>query len=343
MQDIAREAGVSRNTVSLALRSDPQIPASTRRRIAAIAKEMGYARDPFLGEIMAGLRRRRDTTGQALALVNANPDRRAFRTHPTIPAYVEGCQRRAEELGYSLNPFWMHQPELSGKRFCEIFRTRGIRGALIVGMMDRNRLPERFLPVVEELPCVVTGVRTREPGLSFSCVDHHMLALKAFEAALRLGYRRPGLVLDSVIDNLIEKRFSAGYRTGQLKVPAVRRLEPFLKIAAAREDLDIFRLWLEKEKPDVLFTLYHEVREWLGSLGICVPGEIALIQYEWRPKHADWAGMNQHNDVCGEAAVDMLLGMIHRGESGPPPFPRATMIDPTWIDGETAPPVGKSM
>ena len=110
-----------------------------------------------------------------------------------------------------------------------------------------------------------------------------------------------------------------------------------MKIREARTNLHGFAEWMERERPDVIFTLYHEVEKWLESLGRTVPGDVALIQYEWRSKHAHWAGMNQHNDICGEAAVDMLLGMIHRGESGPPPFPRATMIGPTWIAGDTAP------
>ncbi len=40
--------------------------------------------------------------------------------------------------------------------------------------------------------------------------------------------------------------------------------------------------------------------------------------------------MNQHNELAGQAAVDMLIGMLHRSEKGPPPFPQATLIDPTW-------------
>lgn len=339
MQDIAREAGVSRNTVSLALRNEPQIPGHTRDRIKRIAERMGYKRDPILGEVMAGMRgRKRASLSRVLAVVNANSDKDALRRHATIPTYLKGCERRAMELGYTLDPFWMHDPRISGKRFCSIFNARNIRGVLIVGMMKNNRIPENFLPVVDAFPAVVTGVRTREPGLSFASVDHHMLALKAFEEALRLGYRRPGLVLDEDIDLLIERRFRAGYRTGQLGIAEGDRLEPFLKIREARENLQLFEKWLEQEQPDVLFTLYHEVAKWLQQLGRKIPGEIALIQYEWREKHANWAGMKQHNDVCGEAAVDMLAGMIHRGESGPPPFPRATLIGPTWVDGETAPP-----
>jgi LacI family transcriptional regulator len=341
MQDIAKAAGVSRNTVSLALRQDPQVAQETRRKIERLAEKMGYVRDPILGEVMAGMRgRKREVMSRVLALVNANPDPQAFRNHPTIPTYVEGCRRRATELGYKLDSFWMHDPKISGKRFCSIFQTRNIRGVLIVGMMDKNRLPEKFLPVIEQFPAVVTGVRTRDPGLSFACVDHHMLALRAFEAAIERGYKRPGLVLDESIDTLIEHRFSAGYRTGQLALPKSRRLEPFFQVPEARKDPRLFKAWMEKEKPDVIFTLYHEVADWLARMKLTVPDQVALIQYEWRPKHADWAGMNQHNDMCGEAAVDMLLGMIHRGETGPPPFPRATMIGPSWVNGKTAPGAG---
>jgi LacI family transcriptional regulator len=336
MADIARACGVSRNTVSLALRKDPQIARATRKRIEAEAERMGYVRDPAIGEIMAGMRsRKRKAPGRMLALVNAHPENRALRNHPTVPTYVRGCSQRAGELGYGLDPFWMHDPRISGERFCSIFRARGIKGVIVVGMMETNRVPEHFRPVVEAFPVVVAGVRTRDPELSFACVDHHMLSLRALEAALRLGYRRPGLVLDGVIDELVEHRFLAGYRMGQLGLPPGRRLDPFLEVRQARTDRRQFANWLQKTKPDVIFTLYHEVGEWLRALGRKAPEDIGLIQYEWRAKHADWAGMNQHNDLCGAAAVDMLIGMIHRGEAGPPPFPRATLIGPTWVPGQT--------
>ena len=45
-----------------------------------------------------------------------------------------------------------------------------------------------------------------------------------------------------------------------------------------------------------------------------------------RASHPEIAGMNQHNDAVGEAAVDMVVGQIHRNESGIPAFPRATLI-----------------
>ena len=211
MSDIALRAGVSKNAVSLALRHDPQIPEKTRRRIERVARSMGYKKNPTVTHLMAQLRMARAPAFQAsLALLNANQDVAAFTRHPTIPIYVSGCRRRAADLGYSLDEFWLHDPQLNGERLDKILRARNIKGAIVVGLMKENRLPEKFQSTWAAFPIVVTGVRTREPALSFACTDHHMLALKAFQKALELGYRRPALVLDHVIDGLTFQRGRAG-------------------------------------------------------------------------------------------------------------------------------------
>ena len=67
----------------------------------------------------------------------------------------------------------------------------------------------------------------------------------------------------------------------------------------------------------------------------CLAFTQVKIRVEWRDSRPDWAGMDQHNDVTGEAAVDMLIDMLHRGETSISEFPRATLIGPTWVDGAT--------
>ncbi len=338
MADVAKAAGVSKNAVSLAMRHDPQIPEKTRKRIQQVAQDLGYRYDPSAGELMARIRKKDSRPRATMALFNAHPDRDAFSRHATIPTYVAGCRRRAEERGYGLDPFWMHDPDVRGPALLRIMRSRGLKGVLIVGMMKTNRIPEHFMPIVEAYPCVVTGVRTRQPALSFACVDHYNLALRAFERALDLGYQRPGLVLDRTIDALVDGRFSAGYMMGQQLLPPEQRLYPFYETEAARKDPGGFAEWLQREQPDMIFTLYHEVREWLEQLGKKIPEDIGLAQLERRAKHPDWAGMEQHNDLSAEAAVDMLAGMILRGERGPPTFPRASLMGSSWKDGPTLPP-----
>lgn len=149
------------------------------------------------------------------------------------------------------------------------------------------------------------------------------------------GLVSPGLVLDSAIDELVEGRFTAGMLIAQQAVPAGRRVPPFYRVAEAREDRGLFHQWLKRWKPDVILTLYHAVRRWVAEAGLQVPGDLGLIQLEWRNDHPDWAGMHQHNDEVGEAAVEMIIGMIHNNECGVPDFPRATLIGSTWIDGQT--------
>lgn len=334
METIARELGLSRNAVSLAFRNDPSIPDATRQRVLETAKELGYQRNPAHGELMSQMRRKgHGSTLATLALVNCHQEKNAFESHPTIPQYVSGCEQRAQALGYPLDRFWMHEPDWRSERWCDVLDARGIRGLVLIGMMEQNRIPAGFTPVVDRFPSVVTGVRTREPALSFACVDHHILTLQAFEQALRYGYRRPALVMDPVIDALVEHRFTAGYRTAQEQITGRQRIPFFGDVTDARADLSSFQHWLERWKPDVLFSLYAEVRDWVETLGWRVPDDIGLIQLEWREHQPDWAGMDQHNDLTGQAAVDMLIGMIHRGDGSGSANPRATLIGPSWVDG----------
>lgn len=337
MSSIAEKAGLSKNTVSLALRHDPQIPVVTRRRIERIAKQLGYAKNPVVAQLMTELRKAGPAGyRRTFALLNANQDARAFRRHPTIPAYVAGCRRRAAAHGCTLDEFWLHDPELYGESLNRMLKARGIRGVIVVGMMKENRLPARFAVTWQQHAVVVTGVRTHEPTLSFACVDHHALVLEAMEHARRLGYRRPALVLEGGIDRLVEGRFSAGFWTGQQTLTETERVPGFYDVEGARAEPERFHAWYRASRPDVIFTLHTVVREWLEAKGVKAPRDVGLIQLERRRGCGDWAGMEQHNDLTGEAAVDMLVGMLNNNEAGVPAFPRATLIGGTWTDGATA-------
>ncbi len=339
LNDIARALGFSKNTISLALRGNPQIPLGTRARVRAMADELGYKPNPVVSQLMAQLRSTRMNRFQAkLALVNANRDKAAFRKHPTIPTYVEGCKNRAVKLGYAFDDFWLYDPAVTASQLIRVFRARGIKGIVLVGLMDTNHLPSHLEEVWRNFPTVVTGVRTRDPALSFCCVDHHHLALTAFERAIELGYRRPGLVLDQVIDALIERRYSAGFFAGQRMLLPENHIPVFGDVAGPK-NADLFRSWLDQHRPDVIFTLYNNAITWLNDLGKNIPEDIGVIQLEWRATRPEIAGMNQHSKVIGEAAIDMLVSQINSNETGIQEFPRATLIGASWVDGRSVNPV----
>jgi LacI family transcriptional regulator len=336
MSDVARRVGVSKNTVSLALRNDPQIPESTRRRVREAAAELGYTANPVVSELMAELRRGAEAGYKHnFALINANLDRQAFRKHPTIPAYVAGCKRRAAQLGYGVDEFWLHDPELGGGRLESIFTARGIRGALVIGMMMENRLPPGFEMVWSRFAAVVTGVRTHHPTLSFACVDHHALVVEAMDRLRERGIRRPALVIEGGIDRLVGGRFTAAFEHAIKSLPPADRLAPFIKVDASRESPEVFRDWLLKRRPDAILTLHTVVGEWVESAGLAIPRDIGLVQLECRRGCEDWAGMEQHNDLTGEAAVDLLVSLTTAGNQPLSQSPRGILITPTWKEGRT--------
>lgn len=118
MAEVAKAAGVSKNTVSLALHGSPRVSEETRRRVLKTAESMGYRLNPTVAHLMAQLRQSQSPGFQAtLAIVNAHETADAFTAHRTIPSYVLGCRRRARQLGYELDEFWLHEPDMPVSRW----------------------------------------------------------------------------------------------------------------------------------------------------------------------------------------------------------------------------------
>ncbi len=336
MSDIARAVGCSKNTVSLALRGSPAISAKTAKRVLDTAKALGYEKNAafsrFMSEIKtSGLKKYRET----IALINANEDRCALSAHPTIPRYVEGIRRAAEREGFAVDEFWLHDPGLDGRKLARILRSRGIRGGVITGLMDNNRLPSRFTAVWRDFKFVITGVRTYGPTLNFACADHFLIAYHATLQALAHGYLRPALVLDREIDSLIEGRFTGGFLRAQLAMPQEARIDPFFEVSAAKRNAALFKKWFESNAPDAIICLFNTPKKWLEELGVRVPEDVALIQLERRRDEPEWAGMDQRNDLAGEAAVEKLSQMLYSNAAERSGTITATLVSPEWAESDT--------
>lgn len=335
MAQLAAKAGVCKATVSLALRHDPRISAGTIRRVQELAKRLGYTRNPVLDELMSELRRSRGAAyKRTIALLNAHPQRRALLDHPTVPVWVEGCRRRAAYLGYTTDEFWLHDPELDAPRLGRILHARGIRGAIVLGAFVPESLPERFAALWPEVTTVLTGIRSRRPALPFTCVDHHNLVRDAVARLSDLGYTRPGLVVYRHVDIVTDSRFSCAMWLAQQARPEADRVPTLVPEDQASAEAS-FRTWFAAHRPDAVLTVHTQVREWLAAMKVAVPRDVGLVHLERNRFTADWAGMDQHNDVAGEAAVEMLVGLLQNKELGIPAFPRATLIGATWADGAT--------
>ena len=241
MNDIARAAGVGKATVSLALRNDPRLRPETRERIQAVARELGYAPNATVAQLMAQLRASRAPKFQAtLALLNSSTDPALLDELPTFRSWVKGCRARSSELGYGMDYFWLYEPDISPLRLSQILNSRNIRGLLITGVLHHGSLPDNFAKLWEDYACVTIGVRP-SPALHFACNDQYLTAFGTMLELTRRGYTRPGLVLTAQVDQNVDRRFSAGFWAGKNVSEASPKIIPPFDFAA--DKFENFRVW----------------------------------------------------------------------------------------------------
>ena len=334
MHEIARRAGVGKATVSLALRDDPRLRPETRRRIQRLAAKMGYRTNATIANLMAQLRASRTPRYQAtLALLNVSPDSSALSASSAWRHRVTGCGQRALQLGYGLESFWWHQPGSRPADLASMLDSRNIRGLIIAGLPDRGGLPAGFDAISGRFACVSAGVRPGSPALNFSSNDHFATASQAVQRLGQYGCRRMGLVIDPGVDAGVERRYSAGFLAGQANVEAGGHI-PVFAFRPSRETS--FRAWVEEHRPDAIISIHEEVKTWIAQMDLKVPEEIALVHLDRDEELPDWSGLDQNNPLIGAAAVDLLVGQLHRNEFGLPEFQKATHVQSTWVDGPTA-------
>jgi hypothetical protein len=141
------------------------------------------------------------------------------------------------------------------------------------------------------------------------------------------------MVLNPSLDTMVERRFSAGFWAGHEAMDGGERMPVFAfqpRCEAAFGD------WWSRHRPDAILTLHEEVKPWLEAMGVNIPGRVALAHLDRHEGLPEWSGMNQNHNRVGAAAIDLLVGKLHRNESGLPDCPAASFVQSTWIDGQTA-------
>jgi LacI family transcriptional regulator len=330
IRTLAKIAGVSKATVSLALRDHPRIRPSERARIQRIAARAGYRSNALVANLLAQLRVSK-TSGyrSTLGLVCVTRNRVLLEIVPTFREWIAGCQVRAAELGYGVDPFWLHEPGLSPARLIQILDARNIRGLILVGVLERGALPTKFDPVLERSVAVVLGARPGGSNLPFVSNDQFSTSFRAAEELLALGYRRPGLCLNQGLDETVENRFGAGFWVAQSKLPVQQRVPVFSYDLKGEKR---FRRWMERYRPDAIVTAHEAIEPWLQAMGLSIPRDVGLVHLD-KTEVENWAGMKQNNAKIGSAAIDLLIGQLHRNETGIPALQQTVLIGSTWVPG----------
>lgn len=319
-------AGVDPSSVSMALRNHPRISVATRARLQALAKEMGYRQDALL----SALSRHRSAPGSRSVIAWLDDyDTREELTHILFYHEVlEGVKTRAAELGFALKEFLLRAPGMSTGRLRTILHTRQIRG-IVVAPLPRGRasIDMRW----EEFTSVMIGHSLQKPVLH-SVAPNQYRQMRMMLASIRaLGYRRIGLYVDTTFDVRCDNHWQAGFWMDYHNLPARDRVPVLAYDGMENRDPARLASWTEKYHPEVIIICGNTEK------AFPIPGNARVVYHTVFSSEPERAGINENGFLVGATAVEVLVGMLARNESGIPPHPQRVLIEGFWQPGHLKP------
>lgn len=329
---IAGAAGVSKMTVSRALRDGTSVKPEVRARIRQIAGEMGYRRDVQISEVMSAIRKSQAPKYRENIAFIWTHRGSSRRLNSFFEGEFEGANRQAKDLGYKLEEFRLKDESLNGRALTRILLSRGIRGALIAPPRFDGPHPHVWLDW-KELCCVLIGRSLVNAGLARVLHDHYTGTALAMRRIKRLGYDRIGLVLSRSMDarsyRLVRSAFLS-FHPARLQVAAT------LIFIGDGYDPKAFSKWIAKSRPDAILTNFEDAFPRRDQIGEHISAETGLMALNWSPEQPDIAGIKQNSAIIGEQSMNILISRLRNEQFGLDPLAPSVLVPGSWVDGVPA-------
>lgn len=329
MSTVAQAAGVATSTVSKALRDDPSISIARRREIQRLADKLGYRPDPLVATLMARLhtgRRREDPNH--IAWIDLWPDEKEAARTTDFKLMLKGANKRAGELGYQIEVHRVGRDGTSAARLHQILVSRSQWGLII------PPVPEEAMSYpldLTGLTAVTIGTSLHEPVMHRIAANLYQGSQLACRRLRKKGHRRIALVLSPAMNERVEGKWLGAFLAEQAQWPRVDCLPPLL---VGPNQAERFHRWLPKTKPDVILIAEPHVEDWLAARGARAasspPPTAWLRMLEFMGENTP--AIDTRPAEMGAAAVEQVVGQIHRNDRGSPAIPHSLLLDGIWLD-----------
>lgn len=329
---IAAAAGVSRMTVSRALRNAPEVSPECRERVRSIAERLGYRPDPKLTAFMRYLRvRRGGDRVETLAYVFCHRGPKEPRRSVSQERFLQGVVARTGRLGYGLDRFVLAPKVLSPAQLARILAARGIRGVIVA---SASELDEALDPLLRQAACCVAGAAQPELVVHRATSNHYTSIRIALDRLRGLGHRRIALYIDQGTDAHLLHAWRAALADFLLS----ESLPPADLTRVVEEwDQPTFLSWVREQEPTVVLTHHQPAWEWLRAA--CLRRRTGLALLDRPPSATGLAGIDQNHEAIGRAAVDLIAARLLNHDVGLVEHPHIVTVNGTWTDGPSVRPL----
>jgi len=307
IRDVARQAGVSHQTVSRVINSSEDVSPETRERVEVAIAELDYRPNAIARSMARGRTR-------TLACISPNL------TDFTFASIIEGAEAEARRLGYFLLSSSAHDAESFESLVDELVGHRRVDGLLVMNPYA----DERYQLIPDDFPVVFVGARSRGESTCSVCLDDEAVAYEATRYLISCGHTRIGMVTGPMAEDCSLDRM-VGFQKALEEHNLI--FSPELVIegnwSASSGQAALMQLYANHDLPGALFV--QNDRMAMGALRaardlkIAVPEQLSIIGVDDMPltQHYDppLTTMRQDMPRIGLEAARILIRTIEGGQS----------------------------
>jgi LacI family transcriptional regulator, galactose operon repressor len=301
LEDIAKQAGVSRSTVSRVVNDQPHVREDVRERVLKVIQSTGY-RPNVAARALASQR------SWMIGLVLPRSVS-SFFADPYFPRLTQGIAQACNQYDFTLGLFLIGTPDDEEKIYSRVSRKGWLDGILIQSGQIGDQLIDRL--VNSNVPLVVVGRPFNPEQVTYIDVDNVSAAYTVVAHLIGLGYKRI-----ATITGLINSAVSLDRKEGYLKALIEHGLavDKSLIVEGDFTETSGYRgmTQLLTASPDAVFAA-SAVRE----AGLSVPHDIAFVGFDDLPlatfPDPPLTTVRQPIYQFGFKAVEILIDLIENG------------------------------
>lgn len=315
LEDIAKQAGVSRSTVSRVVNDYPNVSEEVRTRVLDVIQIAGYHPNAAARTLAS---QHSWTIGLILPLSIS-----FFFTDPFYPHLTKGIAQACNQYDYTLALFLVDTKEDEKKIFPRVARHGFLDGVLVQSGQHGDQLIIGHL-IDAKIPLVVIGRPFRSDNVSYIDIDNINASYNAVSHLIRLGFKRIG-----TITGPINSTVGIDRKAGFMKAMTERNVNIDEKLIAEGDFTEGGGYYSMKQllpaKPDAIFAASDTMA--IGAMraareaGLRIPDDIAFIGFDDLPiatfSDIKLTTVRQPVLQLGSKAVEILIDMIENGINPP--------------------------
>ncbi len=310
LEDIAREAGVSRSTVSRVVNGQPNVRDAVRSRVLTVIRNTGF--HPNAAARMLASQR-----SWMIGLVLPRSVS-SFFGDPYFPRLTQGIAQACNQYNYTLGLYLISTKDDEEKIFPRVSRRSLLDGILLQSGDIGEELTDHL--VDSNMPVLIIGRPPHAEGLSYIDVDNVSAACNAVKHLIKLGNHRiatiAGLANHTESIDRLDGYLQALRESGRLIDETLIAQGDFTEGGGYQAMKQLLEY-----RPDAVFAASDVTA--LGAMraireaGLRVPDDVAVVGFDDLPlatiPDSGLTTVRQPIVKFGYKAVEILIDLIENG------------------------------